>query len=661
MLRTFDVGNAEKVSAFCEPSAAELARTDAGGVDGTGHAVWLAAYPLCAYLVGGEGQQLCATSARRVIELGAGVGLPGLIAGKCADVVVFTDSQPAVVSQLSRTIDVNRRTGHFAAHTFAAPRLLDWAEDLPFDVAPNSFSLVIACDCIYYEGSETALLNAAKALLAEDGVVLLSYTSRWPSVDRSAAAALRRSGLAWRCARGMHSYAHASGREVFIYEGRKRMAGVEEPRLAPLVESETGIVRLRALGALTAGAHDLAALERLPLRPKGLCCERHWFGDDKPSVNAFANLVRTWCPAVEVLRVASNALGGAHVPRLCDALGACAYLRELSLDDNGLDDDDACLLARGLCAARPPLHSLSVASNRIRGTGLRALCLSLSPGASAVSLRVDHNLLDQDTVGTVADVIPPSSTVELSIGSQWLGDEGASQLAARALQRCTRLKRLDVRHATSAWGALRMVQALCERQPSQLATLVVRGNLLGDEEVRSLALLVGGETVPITDLDLSANRISWEGAEALAEHLPWRQMVRLVLDENTAIGDDGVDAISDAIAEHGCPAKLGLRLVGSGDDGALALARALGSARAGRAVQLDFRGNDLTMGGTLSLLQELRHILGASQKSLIFDLRGSPPANMNGGPAGQLATALLALPSHVTTCLDDDDGFGWSY
>ena len=73
--------------------------------DETGHVAWQAMPVLCEFILSSRGRQLL-TSAR-VLELGAGIGIPGLLAGRVCTELIITDSNDAVVERLKRNVELN--------------------------------------------------------------------------------------------------------------------------------------------------------------------------------------------------------------------------------------------------------------------------------------------------------------------------------------------------------------------------------------------------------------------------------------------------------------------------------------------------------------------------------------------------------------------------
>lgn len=118
--------------------------------------------------------RLCAPLRRppRVLELGAGMGLPGLWAAARGAEVVLTDSNLAVLELLER----NARLLGEGAPAAVAVRALDWSA-LP-DWIDAEFDLVIASDVLYDRAAIEPFLGVVAAALKPGGTLLVSHTDR---------------------------------------------------------------------------------------------------------------------------------------------------------------------------------------------------------------------------------------------------------------------------------------------------------------------------------------------------------------------------------------------------------------------------------------------------------------------------------------------------
>lgn len=104
---------------------------------------------------------------KRVLELGAGMGLPGIWAALSGANVVLSDRHPAVLELLRRNVRLNNTT--------AEVRSLSWGEGAEWLV---NFDLVIAADVLYHEGVVGLFLGTAAAALRPGGMLLLAHKQR---------------------------------------------------------------------------------------------------------------------------------------------------------------------------------------------------------------------------------------------------------------------------------------------------------------------------------------------------------------------------------------------------------------------------------------------------------------------------------------------------
>ena len=107
---------------------------------------------------------------RRVLELGAGTGLPGIVAGSLGAHVVQTDRQQAALMLCRFNAE---RNGVTAEH-----RLVDWAAWTD----TTQYDWIIGSDVIYSAGMHPHLTRIFESNLASGGRILLSDPFRPPSL-----------------------------------------------------------------------------------------------------------------------------------------------------------------------------------------------------------------------------------------------------------------------------------------------------------------------------------------------------------------------------------------------------------------------------------------------------------------------------------------------
>ena len=130
-----------------------------------GIVLWPAAIALAHELASRE------LAGRRILELGAGTGLPGIVAASLGARVVQTDRQQLVVH-------VCRLNAERNGVTTIEHRLADWTawEDA------GRYDIILGSDILYAEALHPHLRHIFETNLAPNGTVLLSDPFREPSV-----------------------------------------------------------------------------------------------------------------------------------------------------------------------------------------------------------------------------------------------------------------------------------------------------------------------------------------------------------------------------------------------------------------------------------------------------------------------------------------------
>merc|ERR1711981_255434 len=90
---------------------------------------------------------------RKVIELGAGMGLCGIGFAQMGAQVILTDQSGIVHNVLGKNIDINETRGHIEPGS-AKASVLDWGRSrwAESDVAqfPQDWDVILCCDCLYF-------------------------------------------------------------------------------------------------------------------------------------------------------------------------------------------------------------------------------------------------------------------------------------------------------------------------------------------------------------------------------------------------------------------------------------------------------------------------------------------------------------------------------
>jgi predicted nicotinamide N-methyase len=133
----------------------------------TGMSVWKGSEILCQYLI----QHPDLVCDKRVLELGAGVGLCGIVSGKVlgASSVLMTDGDHIVLDNLRHNVELN----NLDKNAVSCPQLIwgkERAED--FERKYGQQDVILATDCVYVTKSVRPLFETVAQLLVPDGVFL---------------------------------------------------------------------------------------------------------------------------------------------------------------------------------------------------------------------------------------------------------------------------------------------------------------------------------------------------------------------------------------------------------------------------------------------------------------------------------------------------------
>jgi predicted nicotinamide N-methyase len=148
-------------------SSCEVAPED-HGKDGTGIGqIWQGATDLlCDWL---EAHSQWVLQQGRSLELGAGVGLAGLLVAKLGGEATLTDHHPKVLSRLRANVALN------GLEQRASVQLLDWS--VPASDPPRR-RLVFGADLAFAQRSAAQCAERARELLCDEGVFLYAHQER---------------------------------------------------------------------------------------------------------------------------------------------------------------------------------------------------------------------------------------------------------------------------------------------------------------------------------------------------------------------------------------------------------------------------------------------------------------------------------------------------
>ena len=137
--------------------------------------VWPASVVLCRWLASHPAD----VEGRRVLELGAGTGLPSLLCAKLnAQYVIATDGTQAVVDRLGQALTDAGAAGRHEA------LCLPWENSEMLLAAADTIDTVLLADVVYPMKDQAPLIEALRSLLvARPGItILLASTARDPKL-----------------------------------------------------------------------------------------------------------------------------------------------------------------------------------------------------------------------------------------------------------------------------------------------------------------------------------------------------------------------------------------------------------------------------------------------------------------------------------------------
>ena len=188
--------------------------------------LWPAALLLCRYL---DSQPSPLPPASRVVELGAGCGLVGLLAASLGAHVTLTDL-PAVLPHLLSNVAVNSPPfvqNPESAEGWRHPSggtvqvaALGWGEGREAEAGVVGADMILLADCVYWEELFDPLLDTLTALCMGTTRVLLSQTTRRSHVEGRFFKRAKKRGLTvqrldeW-------TERHTDGQVIHLYDMRR--------------------------------------------------------------------------------------------------------------------------------------------------------------------------------------------------------------------------------------------------------------------------------------------------------------------------------------------------------------------------------------------------------------------------------------------------------
>ena len=245
----------------------------------------------------------------------------------------------------------------------------------------------------------------------------------------------------------------------------------------------------------------------------------------------------------------------------------------------------------------------------ITQTGLRQICKVLKNELCTVttSLHISGCLMADECVATIAESLPLTNVIQLSLQGNKITDASVVSLCQALQTAACQVTKLDLREnqITDA-GVASLCQAL-QTTACQVTELNLRDNQITDAGVASLCQALQTVACQVTILDLSDNQITDAGVVTLCQALqtPSCQVTKLVLIENQ-ITDAGVASLCLALQTVACKVtELNLSYNQVTDAGVASLCQAL-QTPACKVTTLRLNGNQVTDAGVVTLCQTLQ-------------------------------------------------------
>lgn len=248
-----------------------------------------------------------------------------------------------------------------------------------------------------------------------------------------------------------------------------------------------------------------------------------------------------------------------------------SQLAVLKLGYNNLGDEGVSILATGICQ-HSSLQSLDLGFNNIGDEGCRELATAIATSGNLLTLYLAGNLIGEDGAMAIADLIRQCGSLQkLYLTGNELGPEGVKAIVVAILEdEMSRFndhdkafeEKADDTSNQSACGIEQLFLGGTGIGPSgchavarllartcRLRVLSLPNCEIGDEALAQFASSIkeNREGLPLESLQLSFNRITCRGIEALANAIWGSSTLRELLLDNNEIGNRGCQQLAAVI------------------------------------------------------------------------------------------------------------------
>ncbi|XP_051238598.1 protein NLRC5 isoform X4 [Dicentrarchus labrax] len=288
-----------------------------------------------------------------------------------------------------------------------------------------------------------------------------------------------------------------------------------------------------------------------------------------------ADLEKVWrslgtSPDLTLLDLSSNCLGNKGLRKLLEVLPRLSIIQEINARNNEISMEGVVMLAGALCS-----HN-NLTQIHISDGGREQLTLKFCPDKSddkqqLKMFRINNSSLLPNNMTTLCRrLVQCRSHLELDLSHSSLTDTAIENLL-KVLPKMTSLRRLNVSHSiTSTAEALMLLSCLTvskratsvELRPQTEAFLhfesvkaehascrLTHFDLKGDSLDRLLEILQQGP--PLSDLDLSSNRLADEGVKRFLDSLPNLKITNYVILSNNDLTQQGLLEVASTLCTCG--------------------------------------------------------------------------------------------------------------
>ncbi|XP_022794539.1 NACHT, LRR and PYD domains-containing protein 3-like [Stylophora pistillata] len=257
-----------------------------------------------------------------------------------------------------------------------------------------------------------------------------------------------------------------------------------------------------------------------------------------------------------------------------------------------------------------PVEQLTLFNCQMTQTGLRKICEALKKRLCTItSLLLSECNLTEDCIATIAESLPSTKLIELSLKGARIADAGVVSLC-QALQKATTRKVVEKLNLSGNQitddGVVSLCQAL-QTEKCKVTELNMSGNQITDTGVASLCEALQTSTCKVTTLYLGCNQITNAGVASLSKALQTEtcRVTALYLGRNQ-ITDAGVVSLSEALQTETCKVTtLSLERNQITDAGVARLCQPLRTTTC-KVTTLDLNWNQISNDGVETLCQTLQ-------------------------------------------------------